>query len=196
MWNRTCKIKSVFRDVKWCFNAPWGLKGLKNWNCAITSKVIWNTSPTPWWVFAFLWYWNPSICGANRRDLLACALFGASLYTQIYYIHLVCLSGQYDTAWGQCIGKNNNLILITIEMYRCWYFGGMWPDLLHSVCVTAIECKRSQVKHFTLKWICWVPHLVWLTNCECAIFCSMFCPIKHVKHDTLSQWWLNAGPVL
>ena len=22
------KIKSVFRDVKWCFNASWGLKGL------------------------------------------------------------------------------------------------------------------------------------------------------------------------
>ena len=23
------KIKYVFRDVKWCFNASWGLKGLK-----------------------------------------------------------------------------------------------------------------------------------------------------------------------
>ena len=23
------KIKSVFRDVKWCFNSSWGLKGLK-----------------------------------------------------------------------------------------------------------------------------------------------------------------------
>ena len=24
------KIKSVFRDVKWCFNASWGLKGLES----------------------------------------------------------------------------------------------------------------------------------------------------------------------
>ena len=31
------KIKTVFRDVKWCFNASWGLKGLikfKNRRCA------------------------------------------------------------------------------------------------------------------------------------------------------------------
>ena len=24
------KIKSVFKDVKWCFNASWGLKGLND----------------------------------------------------------------------------------------------------------------------------------------------------------------------
>ena len=28
------KIKSVFRDVKWCFNASWGLKGLNRLNVA------------------------------------------------------------------------------------------------------------------------------------------------------------------
>ena len=29
------KIKSVFRDVKLCFNASWGLKGLKRWHILV-----------------------------------------------------------------------------------------------------------------------------------------------------------------
>ena len=32
------KIRSVFRDVKWCFNASWGLKGLRRQN--LTSNVL------------------------------------------------------------------------------------------------------------------------------------------------------------
>ena len=34
------KIKSVYSDVEWCFNASWGLKGLRRWNiCIQTMKT-------------------------------------------------------------------------------------------------------------------------------------------------------------
>ena len=45
------KIKSVFRDVEWCFNASWGLKGL---NChpldvvGETCSYLFNLRPNIW----------------------------------------------------------------------------------------------------------------------------------------------------
>ena len=33
------KIKSVFKDLKWCFNASWGLKGLKTTNIVVLSTL-------------------------------------------------------------------------------------------------------------------------------------------------------------
>ena len=41
------KIKYIFRDVKWCFNASWGLKGLKRvagknnkWHCILSITTL------------------------------------------------------------------------------------------------------------------------------------------------------------
>ena len=40
------KITSVFRDVKWCFNASWGLKGLnKDENISQIEFYNWLSSP-------------------------------------------------------------------------------------------------------------------------------------------------------
>ena len=36
------KIKSVFRDVKWCFNASWGLKGLIYLASRMTLILYWR----------------------------------------------------------------------------------------------------------------------------------------------------------
>ena len=52
-------IKSVFRDVKWCFNASWGLKGL---NCIVRLVVV---------------QWLTLTCAGNRaysttRSMLLC----------------------------------------------------------------------------------------------------------------------------
>ena len=33
------KIKSVFRDVKWCLNTSWGLKGLINWPLCCWDRI-------------------------------------------------------------------------------------------------------------------------------------------------------------
>ena len=33
------KIRSVIRDVRWCFNALWGLKGLMNYQCGILLAI-------------------------------------------------------------------------------------------------------------------------------------------------------------
>ena len=35
------KFKSVFRDIKWCFNASWGLKGLKSYLATATQNFKW-----------------------------------------------------------------------------------------------------------------------------------------------------------
>ena len=48
------KIKAVFRDVKWCFNASWGLKGLECRNCHFVKFQIrpanarWRFAVIPW----------------------------------------------------------------------------------------------------------------------------------------------------
>ena len=41
------EIKSVFRDIKWCFNASWGLKGLKHYHTHVTCcEKIRSEGPT------------------------------------------------------------------------------------------------------------------------------------------------------
>ena len=51
------KIKSVFRDVKWCFNASWGIKGLTHM-CVCDHYVVenvqfgWNSQTRG------LWHWD------------------------------------------------------------------------------------------------------------------------------------------
>ena len=38
------KIRYVFSDVKWCFNASWGLKGLNSDQYVIVMRLVWDWS--------------------------------------------------------------------------------------------------------------------------------------------------------
>ena len=50
------KIKSVFRDVKWCFNASYGIKGLKRWHIGVQTNFNFKLSSISWLVLHFITY--------------------------------------------------------------------------------------------------------------------------------------------
>ena len=55
------KIKSVFRDVKWCFNASWGLKGFISQLFPSARQFLTTSSSTPYQIRLFvshllIWY--------------------------------------------------------------------------------------------------------------------------------------------
>ena len=59
------EIKAVFRNVKWCFNASWGLKGWKNMN----TPELWRSQ--------VLGHWHQSESGSHNFPV--CAIFATVL---------------------------------------------------------------------------------------------------------------------
>ena len=100
------KIRSVFKDVKWCFNAPWGL------NCNLSQSILQNeivklyhphTSPASTKCCANEVYcWTSIVDGGptlnQRCSKVSCLLGRDSSF--ISYVFKVGRSGLFKSTWN------------------------------------------------------------------------------------------------
>ena len=86
------KIKYVHRNLKWCFNASWGLKGLNKCNCSLHLPFVHQTVPKQSPIFRLpigrqLLLNDPkTITFSSPNDRRKCQLFANS----VHFCHQIC----------------------------------------------------------------------------------------------------------
>ena len=142
------KIKSVFRDVKWCFNASWGPKGLNGyfcgkimrsqrlemqWNNIIRISCIYDRSCALSAVkFPIIFTW----CFSYHVDIVLYIYFQV-----IRWVHFVAASW-HSTSWSTCLLSRYN-----IRKHHSWYltekeFRQSWSTVCKSIYVVfAVHCN-------------------------------------------------------
>ena len=75
------KINYVFMNVKWCFNASWGLKGLKLLCRIYGGQFLFNSLSSKYAIWSIRWTtWN------IWRHILSVCLSGCHILSKIYYM--------------------------------------------------------------------------------------------------------------
>ena len=128
------KIKSVFRDVKWCFNASWGLKGLKQRWCVlhVSCDVMFLTNPGAHLILFYCWH---TVCDIGATLVQRLDFTGHSMISddgdvsipRAGHVHVTwwsdvapyVVSSQWRSLQYTRFPKQSSLNVTPLEMWLC-----------------------------------------------------------------------------
>ena len=171
------EIKFVLRDVKWCFNASWGLKGLRGGYCIVNKHV----SSAEWWTSAldagliFNQYW------LTQRDhpIHTTSLCMHAAFTKYVCVLVQCLSHMPSLSdAGSLLGQ------------RWWG----WPSVDSATALSRIKQDMNTQWYPRCVRVC--QQSVWLCNSDVDPMLGSCWANVEDGGPTLTQHWFQFSCLL